>query len=125
MAHPAFSLLAAIALLIPAAAQPVAAQSRYDGSWSVLIVTDRGGCDPSYRFGVRIVGGRIYDESGSGAMIEGSVTRRGNVRVSVQQGSSSAHGTGQLGDAVGGGTWRGVSYDQQCAGRWRADRRVR
>ena len=58
-------------------------------------------------------------------MINGQVNRRGNVRVSVQQGSSSAVGTGRLARMEGGGTWQGYSYNQQCVGRWRADRRVR
>src|SRR5215475_15995031 len=98
------------------------AQSRYDGSWSVLIVTDRGDCDQAYRFGVQIQGGRIFYD-GSGATTQGRVSGNGQVTVTVRQGDSYATGSGRLSGISGGGSWSGASATSRCSGRWRADRR--
>src|SRR6185295_7588115 len=40
-----------------AAPAPAKAQ-RFDGNWSVLIITQSGDCDRAYRYGVRIQGGQ-------------------------------------------------------------------
>ena len=48
----AFALVAASATL--AASTSNAAAPRYDGLWSVSIVTEKGDCDRGYRYPVRI-----------------------------------------------------------------------
>ena len=32
---------------------------RYDGLWSVLVVTEKGDCDPGYRYPIRIENGKL------------------------------------------------------------------
>jgi len=51
--------LAALAILaasaVPAAPAPIAAgKASYNGTWSVLIVTQKGTCDRAYRYPVKI-----------------------------------------------------------------------
>jgi hypothetical protein len=35
------------------------ARSAYDGSWDLLFVTQRGACDPTYKFSVNITDGVV------------------------------------------------------------------
>ena len=74
--------------LIPSGA---VARSAFDGSWSVLIVTHRGGCDRAYRAGVRIIDGYITPEA-SGFNLQGRVSRKGSVRVIISAGAQSGSG---------------------------------
>jgi len=93
----------------------------YDGSWSVLIVTEHGACDRAYRYGVDIVDGMVrYDGAVS---FTGRVARNGNVQVSVSSGSSRANGAGRLSRTSGQGRWVGYSGSDACSGYWQAERR--
>ncbi len=94
---------------------------RFDGPWSVVIITDAGTCDRAYRYGVRIEGGRVYGETDA-ATVSGSVDPRGRVSVSVRSGDSSAQGNGQLVGSTGSGRWQGASPNSRCSGRWQAER---
>ena len=40
-------------------ALPAQAKTNYDGNWSVVIITDKGTCDRSYRYPVRITDGNV------------------------------------------------------------------
>ena len=56
----------------------------YDGTWSVLVITDKGECDRAYRYPVRIRGGKVgHTESGSSFNIGGRVGAGGAVKVFV------------------------------------------
>jgi hypothetical protein len=44
---------------VPALPAPIAAQANFDGTWSVLIVTEEGTCDRAYRYPVRISNGSV------------------------------------------------------------------
>lgn len=99
------------------------AQSRYDGFWSVLIVSERGPCDQAYRYGLQIQSGRIYYGGGAGVNVSGQVGRNGSVRVTVAAGGQRADGTGRLFDSKGEGRWRGQSSTDFCSGYWIAERR--
>jgi hypothetical protein len=94
----------------------------FDGPWSVVIITDAGTCDRAYRYGVRIEGGRVIGEQGSGVTVSGRVDPRGRVSVGVRSGQSSASGSGRLFGSTGSGRWQGVSADSRCSGRWQAER---
>ena len=73
----------------------------FDGSWSVLVATEKGTCDRAYRYGVRVADCRFkYDGEASVAM-DGTVAPNGAVWVNIRLG-------GKSGD---------------CAGRWEAERR--
>jgi hypothetical protein len=118
------SLLATIVLI--AAAAPSAARSSqpgFDGRWSVLIITDAGSCDRSYRYGVVVSRGHISYAGDSSVMISGGVDPRGHVSVSLRYGQSAAQGSGRLSGSDGGGHWQGASSGARCSGRWLAERR--
>jgi hypothetical protein len=112
-------VLAAIASAISA---PVLARTPYDGSWSVVIVTRSGACEPTSRFGVEIVNGRVIGPGGSGAAVAGQVSRAGAVSVSVRAQGQWASGYGRLGGSGGSGRWRGQGTAGSCAGTWVAQR---
>jgi hypothetical protein len=112
-----------LATTLLADARTPSAQTSFDGSWSVLIVTDYGSCDRAYRYGVQISNGRVSYQGGSGVDIFGQVSPRGQVSVQVRQGDQQATGTGRLSEASGGGRWSGASSNQRCGGHWVAERR--
>jgi hypothetical protein len=98
------------------------ARTAFDGDWSVLISTGNGSCAPSYRFGVRIFEGAIVYQDGA-VSLQGRVTPKGSVRVTVQSGGQSATGQGRLSMMGGGGVWRGQGTSGSCSGTWVAERR--
>jgi hypothetical protein len=98
------------------------AGTAFDGDWSVLISTGNGSCAPSYRFGVQIFEGAIIYQSG-GVSLQGRVTPKGAVRVTVQSGGQSATGQGRLSVMRGGGMWTGQGTSGTCSGTWVAERR--
>jgi hypothetical protein len=113
------------ALLVLTATASVSAKSArtsFDGYWSILIVTDAGSCDPAYRFGLRIAGGRLFYDGVAGVILSGKVDTRGNVRVSLRQGDSIAQGNGLLSESSGSGGWQGASPTARCSGHWLAAR---
>ncbi len=99
------------------------ARTVYDGTWSVLIVTERGSCDRAYRYGVQISNGYVYYDGGGGINFQGRVAPNGTVRVSVAAGSQRADGSGRLSRMTGAGVWRGQSNTGVCSGFWQAERR--
>jgi hypothetical protein len=121
IARGAASLLVISALSLAAAA-PAKAQ-RFDGNWSVLIITQSGDCDRAYRYGVRITGGQVRYAGDASVEFTGTVGNDGRVSVTVRAGSQSASGTGRLSGNSGGGTWSGSSPNNRCSGTWEAERR--
>jgi hypothetical protein len=118
-------LMLAAVVVLAAAVSGSAKTSRtsFDGSWSVLIITDAGTCDRAYRYGMRIAGGRLYYDGGMGVVLSGQVTAKGNVRVKLSQGDAVAQGSGRLSKSTGSGRWQGASPALRCSGRWQAERR--
>lgn len=114
----AFLVLACTASL----PEKAAARTVYDGSWSVLIVTQRGTCDRAYRYGVEIVNGRVI-YSGGVVNFSGHVTPKGSVSVRVSTSDAFASGSGRLSRSVGRGRWSGRSGSGACSGYWEAERR--
>jgi hypothetical protein len=109
---------------IPATVARVDARNIYDGAWSVLIVTNEGSCDRTYRYGVQIADGNVvYDGAGGPITMQGRVTNAGAVRVLLQAGSQWASGTGRLKGTRGSGVWRGQGMSGTCSGVWEAERR--
>jgi hypothetical protein len=118
------SALAALALLAASSAGSAGpAQSGFDGRWSVVIVTDAGTCDASYRYGVVVSRGRISYAGDSGVLVSGGVDQRGRVSVSLRYGQAAAQGSGRLSGSGGGGHWQGASSGARCSGHWLAERR--
>lgn len=98
------------------------ANTRFDGAWSVLIVTDQGTCDRAYRYALRIADGRVYYDDPSFS-VSGGVDGAGRVQVGLSAGGQSANGYGRLSGNYGEGSWSGHSSTSQCSGHWQAERR--
>jgi hypothetical protein len=107
-------------LAVPGVADAAPRMGAYDGSWTVLIITQAGACDQTYSFPVQIAGGRV--SSGGFADVTGSVGRGGGVVVRVSAGGSYATGSGRLGLGSGVGRWSGKASAGTCSGRWQATR---
>ena len=116
----AFALLTASAM--PAAPAPISAgKQSLDGTWSVLIVTEKGKCDRAYRYPVRISNGSVGYAGEASFNVSGSVGANGAVIVTVSKGGQSAKGTGRMSGTDGSGTW--VAGSGECSGTWTAERR--
>jgi hypothetical protein len=102
-----------------ASATSNAAVPRYDGVWSVSIVTQKGDCDRGYRYPIRISKGLLANGSPDIFTISGKVSPSGTIVVTVSAGNKSATGSGRLAGNGGGGHWQGGS----CSGTWSAERR--
>jgi len=111
--------LALSAAAVFVAAFPAAAATSYDGLWSVVIVTEKGTCDRSYRYPVRIANASLVNAGDSAVSIKGSVQGNGSLTVTVSDGSKNVIGSGRLSATVGAGSWSGGD----CAGTWEAERR--
>lgn len=92
----------------------------YDGAWSVVIQTTRGGCPAGLRAGMHIASGRL-SASDQSYELNGNVAQNGAVRVTVSAGGQSASGFGRLAGDAGRGLWRTSSGE--CSGQWTAERR--
>jgi hypothetical protein len=95
------------------------AEPAYDGLWSVLVMTQKGDCDPAYRYPIRISNGQLVNAGGNAFTISGAVGLTGSITVTVSAAGKSASGSGRLAGAEGGGSWTGGS----CSGSWTAERR--
>jgi hypothetical protein len=111
--------LATLAVATAYAAVPVQAKTNFDGNWSLLIVTEKGTCDRSYRYMVRITDGIVGYAGEASFSVSGRVAPNGKVTVRVSRGDRSASGSGQLSATSGGGSWSGG----ECSGRWQVERR--
>jgi hypothetical protein len=116
VAIPALTLAALMA--IPALA-PAQAKTNFDGNWSVVIITEKGSCDRSYRYPVKINDGTVGYAGEASFDVSGRVGPNGKVTVSVSRGERKASGSGQLTATSGGGSWTGG----ECSGTWQAERR--
>lgn len=114
---------AALCATVAAAATLATTQSfavpAYDGTWSVLVMTKQGACDPAYRYPIRIANGALVNAGDTTFTITGKVAQTGAITVTVSAGGKSATGSGQLTGSSGGGHWAGGS----CSGVWTAERR--
>jgi hypothetical protein len=115
-----FVLLAGVLVIRPA---PAAIGAELDGTWSVLIITEKGDCDRAYRYAVKVANGRVSYQGDAAVDMAGTVTPNGAVKVSIRLGDKGANGTGHLSERGGTGTWHGAAANSTCAGRWEAERR--
>lgn len=112
----AFGALVAASTLVSSASS---AAPRFDGLWSVSIVTEKGDCDRGYRYPVRITNGQLVNAGDTAFAISGKVGETGAITVMVAAAGKSATGSGQLAGNAGGGHWTGGT----CSGSWTAERR--
>ncbi|HTV36874.1 MAG TPA: hypothetical protein VMF12_10640 [Xanthobacteraceae bacterium] len=119
LARGAAGALVAAAAIVTASASSNAAPPRYDGLWSVSIVTEKGDCDRGYRYPIRIANGALANGGSDPFTISGKVAPSGAITVIVSHGDKSATGSGRLAGDAGEGHWTGGS----CSGSWTAERR--
>lgn len=93
---------------------------RYDGLWSVSIITEKGACDRGYRYPIRISNGTLVNAGDAGFTITGQVVQSGAITVKVSAAGKSANGVGRLAGNIGAGSWTGGD----CSGTWTAQRRL-
>jgi hypothetical protein len=110
---------ALVAASISLAASATTASPRYDGEWSVSIVTEKGDCDRGYRYPIRISNGTLANGGSDPFTISGRVSPTGAITVTVSHGDKSATGSGRLAGDSGEGMWTGGA----CSGTWTAERR--
>jgi hypothetical protein len=110
----------AIALVGATATDTAYAGTSFDGSWTVLITTQRGACSSGSSFGLEIRDGAVYGNADSD--VRGRTAHDGTVHVRVTSGDQIANGSGRLSSNSGGGTWFGVGSRGTCSGRWSASR---
>ncbi len=101
-----------------------AAAPKYDGMWSVLVITESGTCDRGYRYRVRVENGKMHYDGEAGIDVSGEVGTDGKLKVSIRRGEQGATGSGQLSGDSGSGQWSGQSATDKCSGRWQAERRA-
>src|SRR5689334_12192127 len=114
------SILALIAGTCLGVAPPADARSRFDGTWDLAFVTQRGPCDPSYNFTVDVNNGSVSHPNI--LTFRGRVATSGAVQASVNVGARSASGSGRLSERSGHGVWTGRSGQSRCSGSWTAQR---
>jgi hypothetical protein len=123
MTRAPLSAALAAALLLATPLPGGARAANFDGTWSVLIVTQRGPCDAAYRYGLSIRNGVVFYEGSAPVNVTGRVNASGGVHVRVWAGSQSASGSGRLSKGLGRGTWRGIGSSGACSGYWTAEQR--
>ena len=116
----ALALIACAGLLLADTSASAARRQSFDGRWSVTATSQSGPCDPSFRFPISVIGGRVVSQDISG--VSGQVTPRGAVTVTVVQGDRYVRGTGRLAGNSGGGRWAARSSSGACTGVWQAVR---
>src|ERR1700690_2976487 len=96
--------MAAVALCL-ASAVPANAAMRFDGSWNLQFVTQRGSCEPTYNFTVNVNNGIVTHPNL--VRFSGRVTNSGGVNASVAVMDKFASGSGKLAGMTGRGSWSG------------------
>ncbi len=97
--------------------------SKFDGRWSVEVITEKGDCDRAYRYSIVIENGQARYGGQEAFNVSGQVKPSGAVAGSISRGSDRADVNGQLAaEGNGAGTWS-TSGSRACAGRWNAERR--
>jgi len=105
-------------VLASAIASPVSAGSdgKYDGTWSVSVVTEKGNCNPQ-TWTVIVAGNRLQRVQELPVSASGSISAQGQARFQV---ASMVSADGMMQEKSGAGRWDAPS--QSCSGRWRAAR---
>ncbi len=109
------------ALAAPALAQQ-GAVAKFDGRWSVEVITEQGDCDRAYRYAVAIDNGQVRYAGSENFQVSGKVQPNGAVQGTIGRGGDRVTVSGKLEGANGGGTWKAAG-NTQCSGRWNAEKR--
>ncbi|WP_243375211.1 hypothetical protein [Microvirga solisilvae] len=113
------AMAVAAAFLAPSAQ---AQTNKFDGTWSVEVVTEKGDCDRAYRYSVIVQNGRARYGGTERFDVNGQVRPNGSVSASISRGQDRANVSGQLVGATGRGTWT-TAGGRSCSGYWNAEKR--
>jgi hypothetical protein len=113
-------LLCAALACSAAPANAASTRATFDGSWSLVFVTQAGDCDPTYNFTVDVTNGIVTHPNL--VRFTGKVAPSGSVRASVTVQDKYASGSGKLSSVSGRGSWSGRSGNSHCTGYWTAQR---
>jgi len=94
--------------------------AKFDGAWSVHLVTNSGVCDSSSSATLTVSGGHVR-AGGSGVSVSGQVGANGSVNLALQKGPAQGTASGRLSATSGSGTWTVSTIG--CSGRWTGQRR--
>ncbi len=96
--------------------------ARFDGRWSVEVVTERGNCSRAYRYGIFVRNGQVSYAGREDFTISGRVQSSGLVRGSITRGANRVAVAGRLWEGYGQGSWAS-SGEWNCGGYWNAEQR--
>jgi hypothetical protein len=105
--------------VLPAQAQT----NKFDGRWSIEVITEAGGCDKAYRYSILIEDGKARYGGREAFQVSGQVAANGAVSGSISHGQDRADVTGRLDGTMGVGTWKASGTSRTCTGRWNAEKR--
>lgn len=111
-----------VALSFALAGGAAAQLKRFDGRWSVEVVTDRGACDRAYRYALVIDNGVARYGGPEKFDISARVAPNGAVTSAIMIDDSRVDFRGRLEDGFGSGLWA-MTGGRRCGGTWNAERR--
>lgn len=96
-------------------------QNKFDGVYSVDVVTEKGSCD-KYRWTVAVANGHVTSQPAGGEMFDvvGQIGRSGVVLLSFRGQDEIARAAGHMNGKSGAGHWSSTAL--LCSGRWHATR---
>ena len=113
--------VAAAALFAP---QAQAQTKKFDGTWSVEVITEQGASDRASRYSVIIQNGRARYGGPEGFNVSGQIAANGAVSGVISRGQDRANVKGRVGsNGWGQGTWTAVAGSRSSTGRWSAEKR--
>lgn len=118
-----FALITALAVGTVAASDPVLAQKaggKFDGRWSVEVITQKGECDKAYRYPIVVKNGAISYGGPEDFNASGGVSPNGSVKGAISRGEQRADVIGRISGEYGNGTWQTTAG---CSGVWNAEKR--
>jgi hypothetical protein len=115
-------LTATVTAAVLTQATYVRAATKFDGNWSLVVVTRNGPCDAAYRFSGQILNGAVVYSGIGSVAVAGRVRPSGAASLRVASGQSFAVASGHMTTMHGGGTWYGRTSEGRCSGTWSAAR---
>jgi hypothetical protein len=117
-------ILAAGAAALGVASSGAVAQTPQDGAWALEIHTQRGACEPLYRYYIVIEDQavRLRSPFGETSGPLGQLRADGRVDATLGETGDPVSVKGRLGASSGAGTWSAPA--RRCAGRWSAYKRA-
>jgi hypothetical protein len=115
-------LASAVAASIFAAVPRANAESKFDGAWSVVIVTKSGPCVAQTHVVGQVIDGILHYAALSPSNFFGRVAPSGAVTVTASLGEGSGVASGRLSGSAGSGSWHLHNQSTACSGVWSAQR---